>query len=90
MKLGATAQVVNELMDIAAMSQTDAEKQARYDAVAAKAKALTNAPEYSVLALEGMGGGIGKQIYNVEFAKKYLTPFVSYLLEKANPQSDKK
>lgn len=90
LKLGATAQVVNELMDIAAMSQTDVEKQARYDAVAAKAKALTNAPEYSVLALEGMGGGIGKQIYNVEFAKKYLTPFVSYLLEKANPQSDKK
>lgn len=83
LKLEATANVANELIDIAAMPKGDAARKARYEAAAAKAKALNEAPEFSVLALEGMGGGIGKQVYNVQFAKKHLTPFVAYLLEKA-------
>lgn len=83
LKLEATAKVADELIDIAAMPKGDAAKKARYEAAAAKAKALGEAPEFSVLALEGMGGGIGKQVYNVQFAKKHLTPFVAYLLEKA-------
>ena len=83
LKLEATANVANELIDIAAMPKGDAARKARYEAAAAKAKALGEAPEFSVLALEGMGGGIGKQVYNVQFAKKHLTPFVAYLLEKA-------
>ncbi len=83
LKLKATVNVANALIDIAAMPNGDAAKKARYEAAAAKAKALNEAPEFSVLALEGMGGGIGKQVYNVQFAKKHLTPFVAYLLEKA-------
>ncbi len=83
LKLEATANVANELIDIVAMPNGDAAKKTRYEAAAAKAKALSEAPEFSVLALEGMGGGIGKQVYNVQFAKKHLTPFVAYLLEKA-------
>lgn len=83
LKLKATANVANELIDIAAMPSADAAKKSRYEAAAAKAKALNEAPEYSVTALEGMGSGIGKQVYNVQFAKKHLTPFVTYLLDKA-------
>ncbi len=82
LKLKATANVAVKLIDVAQMSNGDASRKARYEEVAAEAQTLKTDPAYSVLALEGMGGGIGKQIYNVEFGKKYITPFIDYMLEK--------
>ncbi len=72
-----------KLIDVAKMLNGDASRKARYEEVAAEAQTLKTDPAYSVLALEGMGGGIGKQIYNVEFGKKHITPFIDYMLEKA-------
>ena len=83
LKLESSAKVVMDLLDVAAMPAGDPARKARYDEAAAEAKALGSNPEFSLVALEGMGGGIGKQTYNVEFGKKHFTPFIGYMLEKA-------
>ena len=83
LKLGKTAKVISGLLDVAAMDAgSDARKQ-QYAALAEEAASLKTDPDFSVLALEGMGNGIGKQVYNVQFGSKYITPFVDYLLDKA-------
>ncbi len=83
LKLKKTADVAIKLIDVAKLPNGDASRKTRYEEVSAEAQTLKTDPAFSVLALEGMGGGIGKQIYNVEFGKKYITPFIDYMLEKA-------
>lgn len=76
LKLRQTAVVATHLVDAVANGSGDKA------ALKAEAEALKTSPEFSVLALEGMAGGIGKQTYNVKIAGKTLTPFIDYLLEK--------
>lgn len=74
LKLRQTAIVARRLID--AVESGNADKAA----LQAEADALKTSPEYSVVALEGMAGGIGKQTYNVLLGGKSLSPFIGYLL----------
>lgn len=67
-----------------AMRLADAVETGKGDkaALQAEAESLKTNPEYSVVALEGMAGGIGKQTYNVQVGGKSLTPLIDYLLGK--------
>lgn len=82
LKLRKTAQVLSDLLDIAAMPAGEA-RSARYAKAVNDEHSLFTSSDYEINALEGMGKAVVKEKYIVKMSKDHLYPFLKYMMNKA-------